>query len=179
MIIASIFVVRVGPRLPRYTLPMVGMLFMAAGLVGMGLLGLVGPSASRIIIDIGGGFTLSPAWLIGVISPLLGVGLAMVLIPAQTVVQEQSSDDIRGRVLTVQLTLANGLGIPPLILAGLLADVFGIPAIVIALGVILLGLAALNRWYVRRLPEPPPTHFHTQPIPMPGETPAMVEEVNA
>ncbi|MBI4674079.1 MAG: MFS transporter [Chloroflexi bacterium] len=177
IVLASFFVVRLGQRVPRFILPLVGMFCMALGLIGLGALGLGGRQTVTTTFDVAG-ISLTAVWLIGIMSPLAGIGLALVLIPAQTAVQEQATDDIRGRVLTVQLTLANALSIPLLVAAGGFADVFGIPQIVIALGVLLLPLAFLNWRYVRRLPQPPPLPYHTQPIPLPGETAAMIEETN-
>ena len=177
MVIASLFVVRLGPRVPRFLLPLIGMFLMALGLMGLGVLGLSGRAATTTTFDVLG-IQLTAIWLIGIMSPLAGVGLAFVLIPAQTAIQEQSTDVIRGRVLTVQLTLANALSIPLLLAAGGLAEVFGIAQIVIGLGAILIPTALLNLWYVRHFPQTPPANFHSQPIPLPGETIAMVEGTN-
>ena len=177
IVVASLFVVRLGPRVPRMLLPLIGMFIMALGLMGLGFLGLSGKEATTTTFNVAG-VQLTAIWMIGIMSPLAGIGLAFVLIPAQTAIQELATDNIRGRVLTVQLTLANALSIPLLLAAGALADVIGIAQIVIGMGVILLPIAILNWWYVRRLPQPPPAPFHTQPIPMAGESVAMVEETN-
>ena len=158
-------------------LPLIGMFIMALGLMGLGVIGLSGKEATTTTFNVAG-VQLTAIWMIGIMSPLAGIGLAFVLIPAQTAIQELATDNIRGRVLTVQLTLANALSIPLLLAAGALADVIGIAQIVIGMGVILLPIAILNWWYVRRLPQPPPAPFHTQPIPMAGESVAMVEETN-
>lgn len=177
MVVASLFVVRLGPRVPRFLLPLIGMFCMALGLMGLGVLGLNGRQATTTTFDVAG-IQLTAVWLIGILSPLAGIGLAFVLIPAQTAIQELATDEIRGRVLTVQLTLANALSIPLLLAAGALAEVFGISQIVFGLGVVLIPLAFLNWWYVRRFPQALPAPFHSQPIPLPGETVAMVEETN-
>lgn len=175
IVLASFFVVRVGPRLPRFVMPLAGMLLMGAGLMGLGALGLGGKSVADTTIQLGG-FSFNALWLIGILSPLAGVGLALVLIPAQTVIQELATDEIRGRVLTVQLTLANALSIPLLVMAGGLADIFGIAQIVLALGLVLFPIALLDLWYERRLPPIQPLVYHSQPIPLPGETTSMIED---
>jgi MFS family permease len=179
IVLASLFIVRLGPRVSRLLLPLGGIFCMALGLIGLGALGLGGKHAATVTFNVAG-MPLTLIWLIGILSPLAGIGLALVLIPAQTAIQEMATDHIRGRVLTVQLTLANALSIPLLLVAGVLADAFGIAQIVLGLGVILVPIAVLSWWYVRRLPPPPPppASFHTQPIPLPGETKAMVEETN-
>lgn len=178
IVLASIIVVRFGQNLPRYVLPIVGMMVMGLGLMGLGALGLFGTIALQTRFQLMG-FTLNGTWLVGIVAPLIGIGIALVLIPAQTAVQESATDEIRGRVLTVQLTLANALSIPLLLAAGGLSDLFGISQIVIVLGAILFPLALLNWLYARRFPPVPPSApLHSQPIPVPGETSAMVEEAN-
>jgi MFS family permease len=178
IVLASVFVVRFGQKFPRYILPIAGMVTMGLGLLGMGVLGFYGEHALNAQFSLLG-YLVNATWLVGLAAPLVGIGIALVLIPAQTVVQEGATDDVRGRVLTVQLTLANAASIPLLVAAGGLSDVFGIPQIVIAFGSILFVLAYLNWQYVRRYPPAPPsTPLHSQPIPMAGESVAMVEETN-
>lgn len=178
IVVASLFVVRFGQNLPRYVLPIAGMVVMGLGLMGMGALGLNGVNALKTQFQILG-FMLNATWLIGLIAPLVGIGIALVLIPAQTAVQEGATDEVRGRVLTVQLTLANALSIPLLVAAGGLSDLFGIPLIIGTLGAILFPLALWNWLYVRKFPPQPPTDpLHTQPIPLAGESVGMVEQVN-
>lgn len=178
IVVASIFVVRFGQKLPRYLLPIIGMLLMGIGLVGLGAVGLGGENALTHTFVIAG-VPVTAVWLIGLAAPLIGVGIAFALIPAQTSIQEGATDQVRGRVLTVQLTLANALSIPLLLAAGGFSDLFGISEIVISLGAVLFPLALVNWLYARNLPPPPPAPpFHSQPIPIAGESIAMVEETN-
>jgi hypothetical protein len=154
------------------------MVVMGVGLVGLGALGLSGENALTTTFEIAG-VTMTAIWLIGIAAPLIGIGIALVLIPAQTTVQEGATNEIRGRVLTVQLTLANALSIPFLLAAGGFSDVFGIPQIIVALGAVLFPLALWNWWYSGRFPPTPPSgELHSQPIPIAGESVAMVEDVN-
>jgi Na+/melibiose symporter-like transporter len=178
IVLASIFVVRFGQNLPRYILPIVGIVLIGLGLIGMGLLGLNGTHALNTQVTILG-ITINAAWLIGIAAPLAGIGIALVLIPAQTAVQEGATDLIRGRVLTVQLTLANALSIPFLLAAGGLSDVFGISQIIISLGAVLFPLALINFIVARHFPPIPSTSpLHSQPIPIAGESVTMVEDTN-
>lgn len=178
ILMASLIVVRFGQNLPRYVLPIVGMIVMGLGLLGLGALGLYGTIALQTRFHLMG-FTLNGTWLVGIVAPLLGIGIALVLIPAQTAVQEGATDEVRGRVLTVQLTLANALSIPLLLAAGGLSDLVGISQILMISGFILFLLAVMNWFYARSFPPlPPSTPFHSQPIPVPGETTAMVGETN-
>lgn len=178
IVLASLFVVRFGQNLPRYVLPIAGMFVMGAGLIGLGVIGYFGEHMLNLQFQLMG-LTLNATILVGIAAPLLGIGIALVLIPAQTAIQEGATDEIRGRVLTVQLTLANALSIPFLVAAGGLSDIFGIPEIIITLGAALIPIGIANVLYVRRYPPPPPSALlHSQPIPMAGESVAMVEEAN-
>jgi MFS family permease len=68
------------------------------------------------------------------ISVLLGIEVSFINAPVQTIVQERAAPEIRGRVLAMQQTLAAALAIPPLILVGGFASVFGTPATMTMVG---------------------------------------------
>lgn len=168
ILIASALVVRFGPRLPRTTLPLIGMVLMSASLVALGGLGQVMVNHNGEILGFRPDSIASAATIVGVIAFVAGIALALILIPAQTVVQEEATDEIRGRVLTVQFTIANGLAVIPLLFIGGFADVIGIPQMTIYVGLGMLFIAVINAWYVRRL------HFRfsggsiAQALPLPG-----------
>ena len=65
---------------------------------------------------------------------VLGLCLATVNILAQTLVQQESPAYIRGRVLAMQFTLSNLVGIPPMLALGGLADRIGIPRVMEIVG---------------------------------------------
>lgn len=56
---------------------------------------------------------------------LAGIAIDFINIPAQTAVQEQTPDWIKGRVLALQLTLYNAGSIPVILFIGAIADLFG------------------------------------------------------
>jgi hypothetical protein len=62
------------------------------------------------------------------IAALMGIEVAFINAPVQTIVQERASPGLRGRVLALQQTLTAAMAIPPLILVGGVAAVFGTPA---------------------------------------------------
>jgi DHA3 family macrolide efflux protein-like MFS transporter len=90
---------------------------------------------------------------LGFILPLifgLGLALAMVIIPARTVLQEHPPAELRGRVIAAQLALANATAVLPVLLGGALADHLGIRPVMGLLGLLALGAGALSlhpRWY--------------------------------
>ncbi|HEX6513223.1 MAG TPA: MFS transporter [Chloroflexota bacterium] len=89
------------------------------------------------------------AWLIGLdlfLCLLLGLAFAYVLVPAQTLVQELAGDEVRGRVLSIQLMASSAFMIIPLLFVGGLADAFGITNVLMGMG----ALIALGFGYVLR-----------------------------
>ena len=77
-----------------------------------------------------------------VLCMLLGVGAALVAIPAQTTIQEDTPETERGRVFGLQNNLINIALSLPLVLAGTLVSSIGLEPVLILLAA-LAGLAAL------------------------------------
>lgn len=77
------------------------------------------------------------------ITVLMGLEVAFINAPAQTIIQERANPSIRGRVLAMQQTLTAGLAIPPLILVAGAAAIIGTPATLTLAGlaIIIVGLA--------------------------------------
>lgn len=74
---------------------------------------------------------------------LFGCGLGAVLIPAFTVLQERTTEASRGRIFGGIFTVINAAVAVPLLLAGTLADRFGVGAVVTGVGTVLVVLAVL------------------------------------
>lgn len=88
--------------------------------------------------------TLSQILFVG--SFLLGVAMVSVLVPSQTVLQENTPEKDRGKVFSVLGVVMSGLSLIPILLAGILADIFGTTPIFIGLGflIIMVGLFGLK-----------------------------------
>lgn len=83
---------------------------------------------------------IAASWLIGLdlfLFLLLGVAFAYVLVPAQTLVQELAGDEVRGRVISIQLMVSSAFTIIPLLFVGGLADAFGIDQVLAGMGVLI------------------------------------------
>ena len=68
----------------------------------------------------------------------------MVNAPAQTVLHERAPAEIRGRVFAAQVVLANAVGILPLIVAGSVADIFGVTPVLFIIAVALGSIAGVS-----------------------------------
>ncbi|MBI5285675.1 MAG: MFS transporter [Chloroflexi bacterium] len=91
----------------------------------------------------------------------LGFFYALVNAPAQTVLHERAPAEMRGRVFAAQVVLANAVGILPLIVAGSVADIFGVSPVLTAIALVMGGIAGLSiyfesRWAAGSRPPPPP-----------------------
>jgi MFS family permease len=117
--------------------------WIAVGLIGMGaMVGLLGILAGEA----------EPLRLLLLTGTILGVGvtLALILVPARTVLQEHPPPQLRGRVVAAQLALGNAAAVIPLILGGALADWLGIRPMMGLLGLLALAAGVLGLHGARR-----------------------------
>ncbi|HYM15711.1 MAG TPA: MFS transporter [Dehalococcoidia bacterium] len=89
----------------------------------------------------------------------LGFTYALVNAPAQTVLHERAPAEMRGRVFAAQVVLANAVGILPLILAGSVADIFGVSPVLFAIAAVMASIAGVSifleaRWSTGAPPPP-------------------------
>jgi MFS family permease len=102
-----------------------------AGLTGLGLsiLGLALLEPLSRFGSLVGGSPVSPGLITGLailFSMPFGFCVAFIAIPAQTVLQENSPDEVRGRVLSTFFTVSNAAAFLPILLAGAVADRLGL-----------------------------------------------------
>jgi hypothetical protein len=117
--------------------------WIATGLTGVGVTtGLLGALAGE-----GEAARLWPfqALILGV-----GLALALVVIPARTVLQERPPARMRGRVIAAQLALGNAAAVIPLLMGGALADQLGIRPVLGLLGLLAVGGGAVGLYQARR-----------------------------
>ena len=89
---------------------------------------------------------------------LLGMAMVSIVVPSQTVLQENTSEKDRGKVFAVLGVLMSALTLIPILLVGVLSDYFGSMPIFIALGgtIFLLGLLGIK----------PDFYFHKKDLPL-------------
>lgn len=89
-------------------------------------------------------YQLPLAKILVVISFLLGIAVVSVLVPSQTVLQENTPEKDRGKVFAVLGVAMSGLALIPILVAGLLADLVGTAPIFIGLGVLIMIIGLLG-----------------------------------
>jgi len=88
-------------------------------------------------------------WSTLVVVFVLGIAMAAVNIPAQTLMQERSPEECRARILSLQLTLYNTGTIPVLLFAGAFAQFIGLNPTIILIAACMLISAWWGTRYVR------------------------------
>jgi hypothetical protein len=81
------------------------------------------------------------------ISILMGMEVAFINAPVQTIVQERAAPEVRGRVLAMQQTLTAAMAIPPLVLVGGVAAIIGTPATLTLMGLVLICVGLIIVYY--------------------------------
>jgi len=73
---------------------------------------------------------------------IMGFGISLVFIPSNSTIQIETSQDLRGRMYGLLSSLIGAVSFLPVILAGGLADLLGVGAVIVSVGVlmILLGI---------------------------------------
>lgn len=149
VVVGSLLVGRYGARFDRTML-------IAGGLLGTGLAIVLLATYRRLVVDIllpvpprllpdfhpGGlsGFLVA----VMVFAGMLGLANAATVIPANTTIQEGTPDDLRGRVFSVLNALGNLGSTLPVLVVGVLADLMGVGALMLAIGIGVLAIGALS-----------------------------------
>jgi MFS family permease len=81
------------------------------------------------------------------VAALMGIEVAFINAPVQTIVQERAAPELRGRVLALQQTLTAAMAIPPLILVGGIAALIGTPGTLSIMGLVLVGVGLATVYY--------------------------------
>jgi MFS transporter, DHA3 family, macrolide efflux protein len=130
---------------------------MGVGLVGGGLV--IGALATRVPKGpaIVAGFTVLGFALVAfsitsslvlalVLAAVVGLANVTFVVPSQTIFQQRTPDELLGRVVAIRLALVNAMLAASMATSGLLAQIFGLQAVLAMCGVITIvaGLAGLG-----------------------------------
>lgn len=144
MVIGALIIGKLGYKIPRRIL--VGRSVLIAGfmLLAIGLAPLVSPAIKYFPTPKAVPFFHQPP-LSGVVafgSLLLGLIVVSVIIPSQTVLQENTPKGDRGKVFGILIAVMSALSLPFVLFTGVLSDIFGTIPIFLGIGGI-IGLAGL------------------------------------
>ena len=150
LLLATILVGRYGHQFRRENLSNTGLLTLGLTLMGLTFV------AGRM-----GAFSLiSPLTVISILAFIMGAGVAMITVPAQTVMQERSPAEVRGRVISFYFMSSNLVAIPPMLFIGVVADQIGrllgdpskgILSVMVFLALVVLFVAGVSMWRTHRL----------------------------
>lgn len=87
-----------------------------------------------------GVFDITPVHVVTGIAFILGFANAFVFVPANTTLQENTTDEMRGKVYGFLNTIIGIFSLIPIILVGGLSDLVGITSVIVGIGIFLLGL---------------------------------------
>lgn len=132
-----------GHRLRKDRLVLVSLIALGATVIGLAAVPIIGSfweSLRHAGLDIPQGVELTLTMV--PISALLGIEVAFINAPVQTIVQQRAKPELRGRVLAMQQTITAGMAIPPLALVGGIAAIVGTPATLtlVGLAIVCVGL---------------------------------------
>jgi MFS family permease len=140
--LANTFLVgRFGYKFRREVMSSIGFSAMVVTLFGFGLAGFDLPLWS----------TIPKMSTIMLLSLTLGAEIALVAIPSETLLQEKSPPELRGRVIAVYFLLANLVAIPIMLMVGTVADQIGIPRVIMGVVAFLTIIAATTTYQAFRL----------------------------
>lgn len=75
---------------------------------------------------------------------VLGFAISFIFIPANTTLQEETTDESRGKIYGFLNTFIGIMSVIPVVLVGGLADIFGVKIIISGIGIIVLGIATFR-----------------------------------
>lgn len=138
MALGALAIGRLTRWVPKELLVVVGMLGLASGLALLAVVtpfwGFVHGWVLPLLVNPG---MLPPVVslisVVMLVAGIMGLGLSLVIISSQTILQERAPVGSRGRIFAAQIMLGNLASILPLVLLGWLADVFGVSQVMLLL----------------------------------------------
>ncbi len=146
-LLALVFVPRIGKRIPMNIMASFGLAVITVIVTIFGVLDFLRSTGS------------TQDWLLAatlIMAFPLGLAYAMVNAPAQTLLQERSPPEMRGRLFSAQMMLANAVSMLALLLVGGVSDAAGVRQGLFLLGGGLFVITLASLWLGRGGPTGPP-----------------------
>ncbi|SRR6266568_322473 len=146
MVIGSIVLVNVFHNHPKEKL-------ITAGIFLSGIAMLLLPFGSKVVsraivqdinLSLPHLFTITIYHIMVVLAFILGIANSFVFVPANTSLQEHTSEEIRGKIYGFLNTFIGLMSLIPIILVGGLSDLIGVGAVITGIGVCLLLFGIVN-----------------------------------
>ena len=151
-LLALVFVPRIGRRIPMNIMASFGLGVITVIVTVFGVLDFLRSTGS------------TQDWLLAatlIMAFPLGLAYAMVNAPAQTLLQERSPPEMRGRLFSAQMMLANGVSMLALLLVGGVSDAAGVRQGLFLLGGGLFVITLASLWLGRGGPAGAPPELAT------------------
>lgn len=79
-----------------------------------------------------------------VLAVIIGIAFSLVFVPSNTILQEETTDEQRGKIYGLLNTLVGGVSILPVLGVGVLADLLGVGKVITGIGLTLIAIAILR-----------------------------------
>lgn len=146
LVLGSIFMPRITNRLGKPRTIFIGGICLASTIVFLPLIALLTAILGQHGINFKPvEFTIAPLLMFAA-----GVEIDFINIPAQTAMQEQTPEYIKGRVLALQLMLYNAFSIPVILSIGGIADAFGVDKVIYLLSISIISFGLWSKYYERK-----------------------------
>ncbi len=89
-------------------------------------------------------FAISILHMLVILAFIMGLANSFIFVPSNTTLQEETSDEFRGKVYGVLNTMVGFFSLLPIILVGGLADLIGIKSVITGIGVIVIIIGVVN-----------------------------------
>src|SRR5579859_5180865 len=167
LVLGSIFMPRITRRMSKSYTVFIGSMSLAITVTLLPLLALL----TAILGQHGINFKPVEFAIAPFIMFAAGAEIDFINIPAQTAIQEQTPEWIKGRVLALQLMLFNTFSIPIIFGVGGIADKFGIEQVLYLLAIGVLSFGLWSRYYEHK-----PHRWHGYEIPVEEDVHAVEEQ---
>ncbi len=155
MLLGAVLVVQLAKKFRRETLATVGVVGGGIILILLATMPYLGRFIKLILTQNGLSFSffvaLNAFILTGVLAVILGFANALVVTPSQTLIQEGTPPNLRGRVLGSLNMINNIVAFFPVILAGFIADLFSVATVFVMVGILLLAFGIKRMKYYQDL----------------------------
>jgi predicted MFS family arabinose efflux permease len=98
-----------------------------------------------IALTLGAIAFVSNVWGVLALCVLMGSAAALVMAPMQTAIQEETPEDLRGKVFGLQNNVVNIASTVPMALAGIAVDGFGLQPVILGLSAVSLAAAFISQ----------------------------------